>query len=149
MKKSVLPEVDVDELVHFLDLNFHLVQVLEDVDELFLAGIVPFALALLKLHHQLSQLSVLLEVLTQLVRVLSLSDLARHHFNLVSNVILLFLKGVKCAHHCFVVIANHLFHLGEVISDALILLTLVQEFQGAFSESLQVLVGVGEGCLEL
>lgn len=111
--------------------------------------IVPLALPLLQLDHQLPQLAVLLQVFAELVGVLSLADLARHDLELMSDFLLLFLQGVESAHDLIIVAADHLLHLREVISDPLVLLALVQEAECALSQLLQVLVGVGEGKLVL
>lgn len=93
--RSILAQVDVDQFVHLTDLHLHLVQILEDVYQLLLGRVVPLAFALLQFNNQLSQLAIFLQVLAQLVGVLALPDLARHHFKLVRNVLLLLLQRVK------------------------------------------------------
>lgn len=64
-----LVHVDFHNLVHLLDLQLHLVQVLEDVDQLFVARIVPVLPLLLQLHYLILHLLEVLDVLAQLVRV--------------------------------------------------------------------------------
>lgn len=142
--RSILAQVDVDQFVHLTDLHLHLVQILEDVYQLLLGRVVPLAFALLQLHHQLSQLSIFLQVLAQLVGVLALPDLARHHFKLVRNVLLLLLQGVKSSQHLVVVAADHLLHLRKVLSDPLVFLALVQKVESALGQALEVFVGSGE-----
>jgi hypothetical protein len=69
-----------------------LIQIFKDVDELLLPGIIPLTLAFLKLHDQFPQLPVLLQVLAELMSVVSFSDLSRHHLQLIGDFFLLLLE---------------------------------------------------------
>ena len=142
--RSIFAKVDVDQFIHLTDLHLHLVEVLEDIDQLLLGRVVPLSLTLLQFHHQFPQLSVLLQVLAQLVGVLSFTDLARHHFKLVRNVLLLLLQRIKRSQDLFVVAADHLLDLSKVIGDSLVLLTLVQKVERALGQTLEVFVGISE-----
>lgn len=70
----VVGEVDFHQLVHILDLHFHLIQVLENIEQLFIAWIIPITPALLlNINYILSQSIVILQILTQLMLVAALA----------------------------------------------------------------------------
>ena len=122
---------------------------MEHVDQLLLAWVAPLALLLLQLQHQALQLAVLDEVVAQLVRVLPLADLPRHHLDLEGQFFLMPLQGGQSLLHHAAAASDHLLHLREVVHDRLVLLPLLQELQRVVGESPQVGVGSSEGGLEL
>ena len=71
--------VNFNDLVHFPHLLLDLVEVLEDVYELLVAGVLPILALFLHPHDLLLHLFVVLDVLAQLVGVLTLTHALGHH----------------------------------------------------------------------
>ena len=87
--------VDVDNLVHFFDLLLDLVEVLEDVDQLFVAGVLPVLTLFLHLHDLFLHLLVVFDVLAQLVGVLPLAQTFGHHVQSPFDLVLLTVHTVE------------------------------------------------------
>lgn len=66
-------EVNVSNLVHFFDLHFDLVQVLKNVDQLLTLRVIPLLSSVLQLYYLLLHQLVLLQMLTQLVSISTLT----------------------------------------------------------------------------
>lgn len=148
VERSGVTEEDVDDVVHLPDLGLYLTQVLVDVDEELLAWVAAASALLLKVHHQVAQLAVLLQQLAQLVG-LSATELLGHHVDLGAEVLLLRLKAVQHLLDIISAAAHGPVDLCEIVCDLLVLLGLGQQAQRFLGEFYQLIVGFCEGFLDL
>ena len=80
---------------------------------------------------------------------LAAAQLLRHHLDLVAQVLLLRLQAVQHLLHLFPAAAHRPLDLREVARDLLVLLGLAQQAQRLLGQLHELVVGLGEGFLDL